>query len=162
MKSGFLRKSMFMNRIPKSRLCIRDYDHFGTIRHICILRHPAGVIPSIMKRERRSLAVASYRWMRCVEVFRRLNDNNAYAPIIVSFEDFIRQPEAMLKSLCAQLELVFSDQMIEAPARNARYRTKGFDPKRAEYEEYETIWQCLPEDAFDLYNSVYEKRILPL
>lgn len=158
---GAMRKSLFMNRQPKSRLSIRDYDRFGPIRHIGIARHPAGVIPAIMKRENRGIAVASYRWQRCMNVFKALSGESAYKPVFVTFEDLVRQPEGTLKALCAALEIDFSAQMLEAPSRNDRYQSKGFDPVKAEYEDEEAIWTKLPAGAKVLYDEICANAVRP-
>ena len=156
---GFFRKSMFMSKMPKSRLSIRDYDAFGEIRHICILRHPAGVIPSIVKRERRSSKVACYRWQRCIEVFADLDRDARYDPIFISFERLVSEPERTLRRLSEALGLEFSECMLGAPSNNVRYQSQGFDAAKAEYENADQIWDQLPKELKGLYTDLCEKSL---
>ena len=157
--SGFLRKSLLMNKVPRSPLSIRDYDRYGSIRHVCILRHPAGVIPAIMNREGRSQEVAAYRWRRCVEVFKELDDNPNYSPVFVSFEKLVMQPADTLRGLCSQLGIVFDQEMLSAPSRNTRYTGTGFDSTKADYEDKQTIWESLPPPVREIYNELEQKAL---
>lgn len=153
---GYFRKSLFMNKIPKSSLNIRDYGNFGDIKHICILRHPAGVIPSIINREHRSEKVAIYRWQRTIEVFNELNSDRTFAPVYISFEKLITNPEDTLQKLCANLGIPYSSQMLEAPSRNARYTGSNFDSRKGIYINKEEIWRKIPQDTRRLYEKLID------
>ena len=154
MLTGSLRKSLFMSRVPKSRYAIRDYDRLGTVRHVCILRHPAGVIGAIQAREKRSAKVAQYRYRRHLQIFQSLLDDPAYQPVLVSFEALVRQPETILAALCRALGLEFEAIMLDAPIRNSRYPSDGFDASKADYDEAELIWQQLPAAARAQYETL--------
>lgn len=157
--SGYLRKSMIMNRVPLSPLSIRDYDRFGNIRHICIIRHPAGVISAIMNRENRSQKVALYRWRRCLEVFKAIDQDPSYNPVFISFENLVIAPEETLRSLCSEIDLEFAEQMLSAPTRNTRYTSGSFDSTKANYEHSELIWHFLPESICELYKTLNSKAL---
>ncbi len=159
MWAGRFRKSLFMSKIPKSPYSIRDYDEYGPIRHICILRHPAGVMPAVMKRENRSLAVASYRYRRCVEVFADLVADETSNPVIVSFERLVSEPEEVLRNLMDKLELPFEVQMLEAPSRNQRYTASAFDASKGVYEETDAIWSKLPDSTRSRYEQILNLAI---
>ena len=157
--NGALRKSRIMNRVPRSPLSIRDHGRFGRLRHVCVLREPGAVIASIMNRENRSLAVASYRWRRAMEIFECLDRENAPAPVLLSFERLIRSPEESLRTLSARLGLEFETSMLEAPARNERYRAAEFDPARAETVSDPSLLSDLSEKDWARYRLLDEKAI---
>jgi hypothetical protein len=152
--NGFFRKSAFMNRIPKSPRSIADYHAQGGIRPVCVLRHPAGVIPAIMKRENKKEKVAVYRWQRCLAVFKTLQQDGRYNPVFVSFEKLVTAPEPTLRALCDALGLPYEDQMLAAPQNNERYTQKTFEPAKAAYEKQDEIWSLLPPRCRDDYRMI--------
>lgn len=159
LSNGRFRKSLLMNKVPRSKLNIHDYTQYGDIKHICILRHPAGVIPSIMNRENRSQDVALYRWKRTVEIFNELYNTPAYSPVFISFEKLIKTPEKTLRSLCENLGVNYSEEMLTAPSKNSRYTKNSFDFSKAQYQDEEAIWDIIPDSIRSLYKTIDEKTL---
>jgi hypothetical protein len=159
LSNGFFRKTLFMNKIPKGRLSIIDYDQMGDIVYIGVLRHPAGVLQSIRARENKSLKVACYRWQRCLEVFEHMENSNRYFAV-VDFEKLVAQPEETLQAICKWMSLDYDAQMLEGPQRNARYAQEGqsFAKEKAHYENADDIWSHFEKDMRARYESL--KRLV--
>ena len=128
---GATRKSLFMNRWPKSRWSIRELMALGDTQCVVVLRDPRAVIGSIARRENRSHAVAAYRWTRAVEVAEALRGIAARPPVIVDFDRLVSAPGTVARGLCARLTLAETANMLAAPALNSRYPEADFDPARA-------------------------------
>ena len=128
---GTTRKSLFMNRWPKSRHALTDLSRLGDVQPVGIVRDPQAVLGAIRRRENRSLKVAAYRWTRCIEVLDGLGSLAARPPLIVSFDRLVEAPEATLTALSRALAIAFDPAMLSAPQVNRRYPNAGFDASRA-------------------------------
>lgn len=128
---GATRKSLAMNRLPKSPRSIADLHALGDTQCIAILRDPRAVLGAIAKRERRSVRVAAYRWQRAIEVADGLSGLPGRPPVMIDFDRLVREPEAVLAGVCSRLELGFDDGVLAAPAFNRRYPGRAFDAGRA-------------------------------
>jgi hypothetical protein len=136
---GASRKSLWMNRQPKSRQSIRDLIALGDTQCVVILRAPEAVIGSIGRRENRSLRVAAYRWTRSVAVADGLMETAGRPPIIVDFDRLVSAPGEVTRGLCAGLDLDETPAMLAAPALNTRYPEATFDPARAGTAGYDDL-----------------------
>ena len=155
--NGFFRKSLFMNKIPKSPLSIMDYLDHGPCQVVCVLRSAEDVLQSIMKRENKSLKVASYRWQRYIEIFaelKGLNHPHLLSPVYLNFDSLVQAPEQTLKALCAKIDLDFHPNMLEAPQRNDRYKSKGFDASRTKKETKHVDTSLISMRAKELYSEL--------
>lgn len=85
-------------------------DWFEAVRHVFLIRHPARVLASYArKRENPNLLDIGFKQQ--VEVFNAVKALGKPTIVIDSFD--IRQaPEAMLKLLCAALEIDYDSDMI--------------------------------------------------
>lgn len=157
--NGFLRKTLFMNKVPLSDRNIRDYAKNNKIVFFCILRHPAGVIKSIMARENKSEAVALYRWCRTIDAFSEMSADGSIRQVLVSFENLVQSPEPTLRGVCDNLCLDFSCDMLSAPFQNSRYKQSSFDLSKVEYSDSDLIWKKIPSRYRSLYRELREATI---
>ncbi|WP_156092844.1 sulfotransferase [Rhodovibrio salinarum] len=128
---GATRKSLTMNKVPKSRLSIADLAGFGDTQCVAVLRDPRAVVGAIGRRENRSSRVAAYRWHRSVDVADGLSSLPGRPPLIVDFDRLVQNPETVLRGLCSGMDLEFTDALLNAPSLNRRYPGSGFDASRA-------------------------------
>ncbi|MEM6780304.1 MAG: hypothetical protein AAF569_00415 [Pseudomonadota bacterium] len=162
LSNGFFRKTLFMNKIPKGIYNLQDYNKFGDMHFIGILRHPAGVLSSIQKRENKSLDVACYRWQRCLEVFETLKNQDGFNFNILSFESLVENPVGHLKELSDWLGVSYNPVMMEGPKSNKRYSyDKGFDPSKTDYQNSDDVWRYFSKDIQARYNRLLEFCIKP-
>jgi hypothetical protein len=158
---GTTRKSLLMNRQPKSRFSIRDMTRLGDTQHVGIVRDPHAVIGAIRRRENRSLKVAAYRYRRCLEVLDGLARMADRPPAIVAFDRLVQAPEATLAALCGHLDIAFDPIMLTAPAVNRRYPGDAFDAGRAGTAGHDEIdvTRLLPAATLDLYESLRARSL---
>ncbi len=85
-------------------------DWMGRVRHVFLIRDPARVVASYQaKRETVSLKDLG------VEQQKQFFEQDA-SPIVVDAADILAAPEAMLRRLCAALDLSFDPAMLHWPA----------------------------------------------
>lgn len=157
--SGFLRKRMLYNLIPRSELSLKDYLDRGPVQPVCIVRNPHAVIDSIVKRERRSAKVAAYRWQRCIALMTEICNqpnlhDNLLQPAVLSFEGLIQAPQSSLENLCQAIGIPFHDAMLDAPSRNERYTTSGFDTTKINNHDDQQYQSLLSEQSLSEYQAL--------
>ena len=158
---GTTRKSPLMNRVPLSPKSIADLTAYGDTQCVIILRDPRAVVGAIVRRERRKMRVAAYRWRRCVEVADSLAELSGRAPIVVDFDRLVTDPEGVLRKLCERLALTYEDAVLNAPALNRRYPGTGFDTGRAGAAGQDDLdlSGVLPQATFDTYRRLIAASI---
>ncbi|MGB0749422.1 MAG: hypothetical protein ACPGO3_11815 [Magnetospiraceae bacterium] len=152
--NGFLRKRIGY-RLPRSRLSIADYDQAFDLRIVCILREPARALEAISRRERLPQARAADMLHRCLETLGTLAADPGRNLRVISFDRFVKEPEAQCRALVDWLGLPFDPQMLEAPSRNTRYPRGGFDAGRAEGAPDVSV----PENIARAYAMLLEKAL---
>lgn len=84
-------------------------------RHAFLIRNPARVLASyVAKRE--EVALSDIGLVRQVELFDRFADEGGAAPPVVDSDALLRDPEAVLRQLCAALAIPFDPAMLRWPA----------------------------------------------
>ena len=99
------------------------------IKVIFILRDGRTCVRSKVARTSQSVAHACVRWSYSVRVMRYLQ---RYHPdhLVVRYEDLVRQPEPVLRRICAFLGVDYSDAMFRGTQSRTlpdEYRQKGLD-----------------------------------
>ena len=159
--NNWLRRSMLMNLVPRASLSIRDHDRFGQVRHVCMLRDPRAVVSSIIRRDGRSHRVGLYRWQRCIHIFDELRDSAREPPCFVSFDRLVTDPETTLRRVCAELEIDFEPQMLNAPSLNERYKMTSFDGSRSGKSVHGAAvdTSSIPQTVWRIYQSLLEQAV---
>lgn len=160
--NGFFRKSLFMNKIPRSPISLRDYkEEFRNLKIVGIIRDPDDVIASLKARAHRSGRVAAYRWTRCIEILYELQPSNKDNLVLVHFDNFVTRPRETLRNICARLEIPFQEQMLDGAKYCFRYpehlefdASKAGNRGEAVYES--EIFRNNPElkHKFQILNSI--------
>jgi hypothetical protein len=89
-------------------------DWAGGFAHAFLIRAPARVLASyVAKREK--VALSDIGLVRQVELFERFADQTGAAPPVVDSDELLRDPEAVLRKLCAALAIPFDLAMLRWP-----------------------------------------------
>lgn len=159
---GAVRKTMAMNRVPRSRLSIMDLLGLGDVQCVLLLRDPRAVIGALGRRENRVPRVAAYRWRRSVEVAAALVDRAGdRPPVIVEFDRLVREPETVLRGICDRLSLSFSPEMLKGPTLNTRYPAAGFDAVRTGTAGHDDIpvEQLVPQAVLERWRALIAESV---
>lgn len=89
-------------------------DWMGDFRHAFLIRRPARVLASYAAK-REAVALADIGLVRQVELFDRFADDAGAAPPVVDSDDVLRDPEGVLRKLCAALSIPFDRAMLSWP-----------------------------------------------
>lgn len=89
-------------------------EWLGGFRHAFLIRAPARVLASyVAKRE--EVTLSDIGLVRQVELFDRFADETGAAPPVVDSDELLRDPEAVLRKLCAALAIPFDPAMFGWP-----------------------------------------------
>lgn len=142
----------------------------GDVKNVFLIRHPARVVASYApKRENPTLDDIGFRQQ--VELYdyaRAMGDD----PIVVDSEDIRAAPEAMLRALCAELDIEFLPEMLHWPKGGhpadgvwakhwygTAHRSTGFNQAAAPLPELDGALGALVETALPYYKRLYRNRI---
>jgi hypothetical protein len=107
--SLWYQKHMTHHMLPEFGL-----DWAGGFRHAFLIRAPARVLNSyVAKRE--EVALADIGLVRQVELFDRFADETGAAPPVVDSDALLRDPQGVLRRLCAALAIPFDPAMLHWP-----------------------------------------------
>jgi hypothetical protein len=89
-------------------------DWMGDFRHAFLIRAPARVLNSYAAK-REAVALSDIGLVRQVELFDRFADDTGAAPPVIDSDDVLRDPEGVLRKLCAALSIPFDSAMLRWP-----------------------------------------------
>jgi hypothetical protein len=91
-----------------------DRDWVHTLDNVFLIRDPAGVVASYT-RKRASVTPEDIGLPQQVELFDQIAQRLGSAPPVIDADDFLRDPEVQLRTLCGRLDLPFSMRMLRWP-----------------------------------------------
>ena len=112
----------------------REWLDDPSFRHAFLIRDPAALVVSLDKVFR-DPGLADVGLPQQVELFERFLDRDGAAPPIVDADDLLRDPEGMLRALCARLGVGFDPAML------------SWEPGRRETDKtwtehwYQNVWR---------------------
>ncbi|WP_296719640.1 HAD family hydrolase [Erythrobacter sp.] len=89
-------------------------DWMSGFRHAFLIRAPQRVLASYAAK-REDVALSDIGLVRQVELFDRFADDTGAAPPVVDSDDVLRDPECILRKLCAALSIPFDRAMLSWP-----------------------------------------------
>jgi hypothetical protein len=92
-----------------------DRAFLARARHVLLLRDPASLVASYA-RTRPTLTLADIGVAEAVALCGSIEQHTGQPPVVVVADDLRREPERVLKSLCARLDLLFDPAMLSWPA----------------------------------------------
>ena len=88
-----------------------DLSAFEDHRNCFLIRDPKRVIASYAAKWDR-ITTEDIGIKRQLDIFKTLEELTGRSPVVVEAEDILRQPEAMLKKLCAALDIQWIPEML--------------------------------------------------
>jgi hypothetical protein len=129
-RARFLKTWGFIAEYQSSRYSIEDYLGLPNIKIVGLIRDGNDVVASNMRRAKKSLDGAAYRWCRAIEILYDLKKRHDEIVIIVSFENLVLDPRANMERIARFLGLKFEERMLEGPQYNAYYPGASFDESK--------------------------------
>ncbi len=119
-----------------------DLAWVHSLTNVFLIRDPAEVVESYLK-SRAVVAPEDIGLLQQAMLYDEVSRHAATPPIVIDADDFLRDPEAHLRALCAALGIDFSESMLRWPAGPrdsdgvwaphwyaAVWRSTGFEPWR--------------------------------
>jgi hypothetical protein len=149
-------------------------DWMDACRNVFLIRRPEEVVASYGKR-RETVSLHAIGVERQAELFDREAQRLGRAPVVIDSADALTDPRGILRALCAELGLAFSESMLSWPAGKratdgvwapAWYdrveRSTGFQPPSAKPASDLTLEQQRVADvAQPYYDRLARWRIRP-
>lgn len=92
-----------------------ELERLAGCRHVFLIRHPAEVLRSYA-RKRQQVVAEDLGFARQGEIFAWVRRRTGAVPPVIDAAAVLRDPRAVLTSLCAALELPFDERMLSWPA----------------------------------------------
>ena len=84
------------------------------LTHVFLIRDPRAVLVSYI-RTRHAVKAEDLGSLQQLEIFEWLTQHTGRAPPVIDADEFLKSPEAQLRSLCALLGIGFTPRMLEWP-----------------------------------------------
>ena len=152
----FLKTLGIAKEYPSSKYSIEDYLCLPNIKIIGLIRSGNDVISSVMKRNKKSFRVASYRWCRAIEVIYELKNQVPDLFLVVSFEDLVMHPQRNMERIAAFLGVEYQERMLEGPEYNPWYPEAGMNTAKVYRAKKEAVDFHLPERFPSTYSKYRE------
>ena len=149
-----------------------DRAWLAEVRNCFLIRDPREVVASYA-RTRPEVTVVDVGVLQQAELFRCAEALGA-PPIVIDSKDVLEAPEAMLRALCAALDVPFTERMLAWPSGPresdgvwARYwydavqASTGFAPYVSKAHTLPAALEPLAEECMPHYSRLYEQRLRP-
>jgi hypothetical protein len=143
----------------------------GELTHVFLIRDPRAVLVSYV-RTRREVTAEDLGSVQQLEIFQHLAQHTGRSPPVIDADEFLKSPEAQLRSLCAQLGVAFTPRMLHwppgprasdgvwAPHWYERVlKSSGFEPYEASERHVPAEHRPIVEAVLPSYESLYAQRL---
>jgi Sulfotransferase domain len=143
----------------------------GELTHVFLIRDPRAVLVSYI-RTRREVTAQDLGSVQQLEIFEHLTQHSGRVPPVIDADEFLKSPEAQLRSLCAQLGVGFTPRMLKwppgprasdgvwAPHWYERvWKSSGFEPYQARELHVPPGHDAVVEAALPSYETLYARRL---
>ena len=130
----FYQKHMTQHMIPEF-----DRRWMRACQNVFLIRHPARVLASYAKK-REGVTLLDIGFVQQAQLFDEVSTWQGRPPVVIDSDDVRADPEAMLRKLCAAINIPFTRRMLHWPAGGnaadgiwashwyaAVHRSTGFD-----------------------------------
>lgn len=143
----------------------------GELTHVFLIRDPRAVLVSYI-RTRREVTAEDLGSVQELEIFQHLTEQTGRTPPVIDAGEFLKSPEAQLRSLCAQLGVGFTPRMLQwppgprptdgiwAPHWYERVlKSTGFGPYPAAEPVVPAEYRPVLEAVLPSYEALFEERL---
>ncbi len=141
----FLKKMGFVAEAPKSKYCIRDYLELPNLKVLAIIRDGNDSVSSMIARGKSRLRKAARRWSEAIETIDQLIKEYEDRVLVVTFDELLLQPAAVLHRVCKFLGITFQPQMLDGPSHNPYYPEAELKVEKAHRKRQEDGDICLTD-----------------
>tara|TARA_B100001115_G_scaffold792_1_gene671 strand:- start:1721 stop:2437 length:717 start_codon:yes stop_codon:yes gene_type:complete len=106
-------KNLYQKHMTKHMVDSVPRDWLGEVNHVFLLRHPARVISSFVKKYNK-ISEEEVGLKKQVELFLEIK-KRGLEPVVVNSEDIRKKPEDTLTKLCERINLDFKKSMLSWP-----------------------------------------------
>ncbi len=167
-KSIFYQKHMTLHLLPEL-----DRDWLESLVNCFLIREPEPVIASYAA-VRDEVTLADIGFVQQAELYDHVRGLAPEPPLVIDSRDFLLDPEAMLRAICARLDIEFDPSMLSWPAGprdsdgvwgrywyDSVWQSTGFAPYREKAYDLTARDRHIAEQARPYYQHLHQKRIVP-
>lgn len=148
-----------------------DRGWMARLTHVFLIRHPAEVVSSYVKR-RSSFTLEDIGFIQQEEIHRDLTARLGSPPLVLDAKDVLTDPRRMLTKLCSAVGIPFSEKMLSWPPglrstdgvwakhwyANVVAST-GFHPYRPSPPSYPETLRSIVDAALPSYERLHAMRL---
>lgn len=146
-------------------------DWTDSLENCFLIRDPREMLLSYTKK-RAEVTAADLGLARQMEIFERERARTGKVPVVLDSNDVLRDPAVMMRTLCAALDVPFSERMLRWPAGprdsdgawaphwyDAVWASTGFAPWRPREGELTPELETIREECDGAYEALREFRL---
>jgi hypothetical protein len=148
-----------------------DLSFTKKLRNVFLLRDPAKIITSYAK-VRSQFDIWDLGLLQQWQIYQYCLKNNDEKPIVIDSETVLDNPKKALSALCQQLNITFSDRMLNWP--QGRRSTDGvwapywygnvnqstsFSTSSENVENIPDAYMCIYQEAKDIYQQLCQTQV---
>ena len=167
-KNIFYQKHMTLHLLPGL-----ERDWLGRLTNCFLIREPEAVIASY-SAVREEATLDDIGFVQQSELFDEVCEMTGETPVVIDSREFLLDPEAMLRCLCARLEIEFDRAMLSWPAGprdsdgvwgrywyDSVWQSTGFAPFRERQYDLAARESEIAAQAQPYYDRLYRHRLQP-
>lgn len=148
-------------------------DWMAACRNVFLIRHPARVIPSYV-RKMEHVSLEAIGFPQQLSLFAHASKLEKRTPLVIDSTDILRDPAGMMAELCEALGLAWCDGMLSwsdgarpedgawAPHwYDAVWRSTGFGPAPGPQPQIPADLRDIYDGALDIYERLAAYRLRP-
>jgi hypothetical protein len=150
-----------------------ERDWMDGVRHCFLIRNPADVVASYAKR-RDTVTMQDLGYLELVDIFNYVTDDLDQTPLVVDSRDLLMNPSGMLRQLCRELDVEYTDKMLtwDTGIRptdgiwakhwySSVESSTGFSPYKHSESSYPDRLASVVEEAEEYYDFLWSQRLYP-
>jgi hypothetical protein len=151
----------------------REGEWLSSLEPCFLIRDPAEMLTSLLHFLPEP-TLADTGLPQQVALFERVSARTGRTPPVLDARDVLTDPEAMLRRLCAELDLPFTEAMLSWPPGRrptdgvwakhwyaAVEQTTTFQPYRPKHDPFPSHLRALLADCTPLYDQLHALRLSP-
>ena len=166
-KKIFFQKQMTHHLLPEV-----DRQWLSTVTNCFLIRDPAEVITSYLKKNDVDLALEDLGFVQQAEIFNWVSQNTKQEAPVIDARDVQQNPKRMLEMLCDAIGVEFDEAMLSWPPGlretdgvwathwySEVARSTSFQPYRPKHEAVPERMREVHERCRECYDRLYAQRL---